>query len=1188
MADSIEGEARFNYEQFTTGVEQMLRGLEKMQSQSAVNFDSLGKAAEAGIGKATKSLGDLNDKVQAVSLKAIQDQFKDLAGKINTKAFDDVVGKATNFDGALRRVNISAKLNETALAALGEQILGLNRELGTSIAPTAAVGAQMQIMRSGFKDTAESMEILRAAFLIAGNESDGLSIATNTLTQILHAYGESAAAAAGYSDILARATSLGAGSTEELNEAFAKAAPTAAALGIKGKEVAAALSLLGENGTKGAQAGTEITRALVSLSEPTAKAQAAFDRLNISIDAQTLKADGLAKTLSKVVQAAKKSGDAEAILIDVFGRKGGIKIGQILGGSDGNALADQEAKFANAGGAAAARQKELAKILENQAKATAVAFQELAIQVGTELLPVAQKFADVAKFTVDVLDLVPKPVFAAGVALAGMAGGLAALGGTISGIGILIPAIAGGMSKLVGLLGGFVGAAPALVATGEAAAAAGAAAGAAEVGMSGFLATAVSAPAIIAALAASLGVLALAYGAVSYAQLEIDNKKIKAADDRLDKTGVNKDGINVFKGAKNLASAAELASGSTTGLFKSGKATTGDYDKADNELKNELAKKKQRVKDLKESLDQFQAPPASFGGEDRFGGAPALRSKDDIRNELDQAVKEQKDAQKQLEKLRSNRLQAIKLADEKKRNPTGSAGPLLSPDQLRKLFANNANLYAEKREDILDNEDLSPRKKAEMLTQAGFRYGKARDREGNLDAKAERARRKEISKLNAQADKSDFADSLQEVKTSKDTHAEKIARLQELAAAHKGHADRLRQINADIAKEEKAAEEDHRKSLIETAKIRQEQQQAVLKGLQTEEAELEKLAGRGANNLAARQSNLDKQAQARVDIVRAKSNQELGQAAKIDDPVERGKAEAAIKAKDRTESADINAENNRRKEELSRKQAEADKQRAAELTKTQADFQQRRIDLLKEEASAGKDVQSQLRQAVQDKLALQEKEILQQADIQKANNDKDPLKIAQIELQAQAQIIDAGRAAKAEIDAGTEAWNKQKAAREAAQESGFGKNPQSFEEFLKENNAGNSAVDALIKRNRAETGKDSAFAGNSGLPGNLSESALNAAARDLNDKAQSTLGGLTGLRPNLAAAARSLAQGPLDSNGQPIKMPEVPLAVKVELVVKDSQGRETDHDAVVTIGGRNGRLATAARGMSGSRGLGGY
>lgn len=1181
MGDSLEGEVKFDYQQFTTGVEKMLAALEKLGPSSATNFDNLGKAAEAGMGKVKKSVDDLQDKVNAVSLKAIQDQFKDLGSKLNGKAFDDVVGKATSFDGAMQKVNISAKLSDAALADLGKQILGLNRELGTSIEPVSAVNTELQIMRSGFKNTADATNILRSAFLIAGNDAEGLSDAAKSLTVLLNAYKAGAGEAADYTDILARASSLGAGNVGDLSDAVGKVAPAAAAAGIPFKEVAAAMSLLGKNGTPAAQSASELSKVINSLVDPSTKAQQVFDRLNLTIDSQTLKADGLAKTLAKITQAANASGDAERALDEIFGKKQGLKIGGVLGGLDGNALSAEEAKFATASGAAAEKQKQLAALLENQAKQTAAAFKTLAIEVGTELLPVATKFAEVARFTVEVLDLIPKPVLAGAVALTALAGGLATMGATISGIGVVIPAITGGFAKLAGLLTAFVGqgagAAAALGAAGEAAGAAGVAAVGAEAGMAGFFATIGIGAGAVALLTVGLGALAVAFGVVA-----VENAKAERELENLEKNGINKDGKKVFANQKGTERS-KLFDKSPEQLIKSGLATVDDYNQADLELKNRLEKERAKATELAAERDEESRSKQNaylYGGGKSAPYSylvPADPSQANSSKSIKLASAEfnAAETQQQIDKNKANRSKAIKFADEKKKNPTGALGPLLSPAQLRKLFQDNAEGYANKREDILDNEELSPRQKAEMLRNAGYRYGKARDKEGNLDPKADRARRKEIAKLTAQADKSDFADSLQGVKESKDTHQEKIARLQELAAANKNHADRLRQINAQIASEEKAADEDHRKRIIETAKIRQEQQAAVLKGLQTEQAELEKAASRGANNLQARQANLEKQGDARANIAKQKANQELGAASKIDDPAERAKVQAQIKAKYKQEEAEIDADTGRKKSEQARAQSIEDIQRNADNIKSQEGFKARKIELLKEELGQGKDVQSQLKQAIQDRLALQEQEIKAQAELDKKANENDPRKIANIELEAQGRILDARKAARAEIEASTEAWNRQREAREKAQGgSSFGK-IQSFEEFLKENNSGNSAVDERIKQIRAQNSKDSS------IPGNLSLDALKAEAINIDQKSQ-----ILNLNPKLAAAAKAAGQGPIDSSGQAVRVPEVPISIKGEFVIRDQYGRDYTHESKVTVGGRNGKVSELARGMS-ARGIGG-
>ena len=202
-------------------------------------------------------------------------------------------------------------------------------------------------------------------------------------------------------------------------------------------------------------------------------------------------------------------------------------------------------------------------------------------------------------------------------------------------------------------------------------------------------------------------------------------------------------------------------------------------------------------------------------------------------------------------------------------------------------------------------------------------------------------------------------------------------------------------------------------------------------------------------------------------------------------------------------------------------------------------------------------------------LARTEQEIKAQAEIDKKANENDPRKIANIELEAQGRILDARKAARAEIDAGTEAWNRQKEAREAAQGGGsFGK-IQSFEEFIKENNAGSSSIEAQFKKTRAQS------LGSSNLPGNLSDEALKYAAQDLDSKSQ-----ILNLNPKLAQAAKAAGQGPVDSSGQSAKISEVPISIKGEFVIRDQYGKDYTHDSTVTVGGRNGKVAERYTGLA--------
>ena len=224
-----------------------------------------------------------------------------------------------DFNDGMARVRAVTQGSAEDMAMMTEEA----KRLGATTAYTAseAAGALENLTRNGL-NAAQATNALSPTLQFAQANTIGLAEAADIMTNVSNGFNLGVAGMAQVSDSLSWTASHSATNVTQLAEALKNAAPFGAALGQPIEEVNASLGVLADVGIKGADAGSALRMVMLGLATSTAKQQAVFEKYGIEINQQTMKADGLTKTLEKLRDSGiMQSANSANELADIFGRR---------------------------------------------------------------------------------------------------------------------------------------------------------------------------------------------------------------------------------------------------------------------------------------------------------------------------------------------------------------------------------------------------------------------------------------------------------------------------------------------------------------------------------------------------------------------------------------------------------------------------------------------------------------------------------------------------------------------------------------------------------------------------------------------------------------------------------------------------------------------------------------------------
>lgn len=434
-----------------SGLTQATSHLQRFESRTNRIFDQVAQDAVRGADR-------INSGIAQISLAQTADQFQNLAANaarfatIGQRAFGAVLSPTAEFDTRMREVNSLLGLSSDEYASFSEKVRTIARDLGDSATSAEVAGAAYDIASAGFTSAADNSKLLEATL---GASTAGLvdaKTAANVLVTTLNAYGKGADEASRVSDILFQTVKLGVTNFGELSQNIGTVNAVASGAGVELEEIAASIATLTRNGVQADKAVTGLRGLINRLINP--KAADALEQYGLKIDENTLRSQGLIKTLIQINQA---TGGSAAALQAVIPDARAFTVAMSLMRDEGVAVTNDLASVQNSLGSTAKAAEENAKSLENIAKSISSALSTAAIGLGQELTPqlssLGQSIVGVINTFDDLEPATKKNIAITGaavVAFATLAAGGLALAAGVAAVGSQLVIAAGAFTTMVG------------------------------------------------------------------------------------------------------------------------------------------------------------------------------------------------------------------------------------------------------------------------------------------------------------------------------------------------------------------------------------------------------------------------------------------------------------------------------------------------------------------------------------------------------------------------------------------------------------------------------------------------------------------------------------------------------------------------------------------------------------------
>lgn len=359
-------------------------------------------------------------------------------------SFEDGMLKVQSLSGATQEEY--KKLSETA------------KQYGASIAWTAKdVADAMGYMALAGFDTNEILASTGGMLSLASASGEDLATVTDILTDSMTAFGDGAADASRYADVLATTQAKSNTTVGLLGEAFKYVAPLAGSYKYKLEDVATALGMMANAGVKGSMAGTSLSSIITRLGTDTDGCRGVIEEMGVAFYNQ----DGSARNLSDVLKDLSdktKNLDVEqksALAKQIAGMEAQKGLLAILN-QGSKAYEDLERKIKSCDGAASDMAANMESGMGGALRSLKSALEGVSITLGEKLAPYIMKAAEkIKEFTTWFQNLDDKTqdmIVKCGLFVAAAGPVLTVFGKGVTAVGSLITA----GSKLIGGIGSVI------------------------------------------------------------------------------------------------------------------------------------------------------------------------------------------------------------------------------------------------------------------------------------------------------------------------------------------------------------------------------------------------------------------------------------------------------------------------------------------------------------------------------------------------------------------------------------------------------------------------------------------------------------------------------------------------------------------------------------------------------------
>jgi len=341
-------------------------------ANSIKKFGGAARGASGGVGVLSKSLKSLASTIapMLVAVAGLGAGFKTLSDQ-------------NFFEAKVRSLGVDSEDLVVSLKKVSAELKG-------QASVVELTGAAYDVASAGFNNAADASKVLKAASLGAVGGFSDINTVANATTSVLNAYGLSADKAGGLVDGFIQTQNDGKIVLDEYARNIGKVAPIAAALGVPLSDLNGAIAAVTANGVNAEIGITAIRSSLAKLAAPTKEGVELLGKYGVEINAATIEADGLAKTLRKLEKVTSKED-----LFKIIGTEAGQAIAPLL--NDLPKLERLILNQANAAGVAQKANDTAAQTIQGALKSVATAFQNVFSEqsaAAEAIIPILQALAD--------------------------------------------------------------------------------------------------------------------------------------------------------------------------------------------------------------------------------------------------------------------------------------------------------------------------------------------------------------------------------------------------------------------------------------------------------------------------------------------------------------------------------------------------------------------------------------------------------------------------------------------------------------------------------------------------------------------------------------------------------------------------------------------------------------------------
>jgi len=274
-----------------TEIEKTIDKASKSAEQSGGVFGKFGKdvAQGIGIGFGISTVGMVTNAIDLIK-----------------SGIANVVETGIEYEATMSKVQAITN----ATGAEMQQMSDLALELGAKTSKSASESAEaMTYMGMAGWNTQEILAGLPGVLNLSIASGEDLARTSDIVTDNLTAFGMAAEDAGYYADVLAYSASNANVTVDTLGESLKYVAPVATGAGVAMEETVAMVSLLGDAGIKGSQAGTTLRSVILNLTGANEKATAKLKELGVAIHDKS----GKMRSMTDII------GDLSKKLVDANG-----------------------------------------------------------------------------------------------------------------------------------------------------------------------------------------------------------------------------------------------------------------------------------------------------------------------------------------------------------------------------------------------------------------------------------------------------------------------------------------------------------------------------------------------------------------------------------------------------------------------------------------------------------------------------------------------------------------------------------------------------------------------------------------------------------------------------------------------------------------------------------------------------